>query len=119
MSATDITLLIVYAAGMSVGQVLFKLSANAVAAQRGQNLLATAITNGYFICAIVIYAAMTFLWVWILTRVALSRAYPFVVLSFVFTPFLAWSILNEPMGLPYVFAIALIMVGLLIIASRA
>ena len=38
--------------------------------------------NGYFIVALILYAALTVLWVWILSFVLFSRAYAFPALAF-------------------------------------
>src|SRR5881392_852250 len=42
--------------------------------------------NGYFFVALILYAALTVLWVWILSFTQLSRAYPFLALAFALTP---------------------------------
>jgi hypothetical protein len=38
--------------------------------------------NGYFFVALILYAALTHLWVRILSLIPLSRAYPFLALAF-------------------------------------
>ena len=38
--------------------------------------------NGYFFVALILYAALTVLWVWILSFTQLSRTYPFLALAF-------------------------------------
>src|SRR5258705_5915493 len=38
--------------------------------------------NGYFFVALILCAALTLLWVWILSFTPLSRAYPFLALAF-------------------------------------
>jgi len=42
--------------------------------------------NGYFFVALILYAALTVLWVWILSFTQLSRAYPFLALAFALAP---------------------------------
>jgi hypothetical protein len=42
--------------------------------------------NGYFFVALILYAALTVLWVWIPSFTQLSRAYPFLALAFALTP---------------------------------
>jgi hypothetical protein len=44
--------------------------------------------NGYFFVALILYAALTVLWVWILSFTQLSRTYPFLALAFAIMP--AW-----------------------------
>ena len=69
----------VYAAGMSGGQVLFKMAALRYVADGGvgERLLGL-VCNIYFVTALVFYAGYAILWVWILSFTPLSRAYPFV-----------------------------------------
>ena len=38
--------------------------------------------NGYFFVALILYAALTVLWVWILSFTQLSHTYPFLALAF-------------------------------------
>ena len=38
--------------------------------------------NGYFFVALILYARLTVLWVWILSFTQLSRTYPFLALAF-------------------------------------
>ena len=43
-------------------------------------------STGIFFVALILYAALTVLWVWILSYTPLSRAYPFLALAFALTP---------------------------------
>ena len=79
-------------AGM--GQALFKVaSANMMQAGRPSFLLLFSSVSFYV--ALILYGALTILWVWLLSGVPLSRAYPFVALSFIFTPIFAIVAFNE------------------------
>ena len=60
--------------------------------------LFTMMLNGYFLGAVLLYAALTVLWVWILTFTPLSRAYPFVALAFALTPLLGALVFAEPIS---------------------
>src|SRR5262245_40025114 len=96
ISLMQITVLSAYAAGMSAGQMLFKVAANRSNPQ--QALIARLldlIQDGYFLAAIALYGAFSVLWVWILTITPLSRAYPFVALAFAITPVLGALLFNE------------------------
>jgi len=53
--------------------------------------------NGYFFVALILYAALTVLWVWILSYTPLSRAYPFLALAFALTPALGCLVFAEPL----------------------
>jgi drug/metabolite transporter (DMT)-like permease len=112
MNAFNTVVLIVYALGMSVGQVLFKLSAQRAKGETTAAFLTSLPGNVYFAVAVVVYAVLTVVWVWVLTRVPLSLAYPFVALAFVFTPAFAWVVFGEALGGAYVLGLALILLGL-------
>ena len=80
------------------GQLLFKTPALRGA---GDGPLAARIAGfllkGYFFVALILYAALTVLWVWILSFTPLSRAYPFLALAFALTPALGCLVFAEPL----------------------
>ena len=83
LALSQVALLIAYATGMAGGQVLFKAAAlrylpDGTVAERAVSL----VFNAYFLGAVALYVALTVLWVWLLTFIPLSRAYPFVALAF-------------------------------------
>lgn len=117
MDWPKILLLALYALGMAGGQILFKLAANGVGVQA--NLLTGLLQSPVFWLAVALYGVLTVLWVWLLTRVPLVYAYPFVTLAFVFTPLLAVTLLNERVGGGYVLGSALLIAGLAVIAWTA
>ena len=53
--------------------------------------------NGYFFVALILYARLTVLWVWIPSFTPLSRAYPFLALAFALTPALGCLVFAEPL----------------------
>lgn len=69
--------------GLAAGQLLFKLSAQMLTAPVQPPLVRTL---GVLAAAGLLYALMTVLWVWVLTRVELGRVYPIMALSFVVVP---------------------------------
>jgi len=94
LSLSQVAALMAYAATTAGGQLLFKTPALRGA---GDGPLAERIAgfllNGYFFVALILYAALTVLWVWILSFTPLSRAYPFLALAFALTPALGCSFL--------------------------
>jgi drug/metabolite transporter (DMT)-like permease len=118
LSLLQILLLILYAAGMAGGQILFKFAAlkSPAAAGLGERRLAMT-ENKFFAAAIALYAGLTLLWVWILSFTPLSRAYVFVALAFAVTPFAGGFIFGEPISLRLVIGIGIICVGLLLVAG--
>ena len=109
-----VVLLVVYSVMLASGQILFKLSAEA-ARERGGSVLVSLLVEPKFAIAIALYAALTLLWTWILSKVPLSRAYPFVALAFVVTPVLAHSLLGERISVGLIVGTGLVMVGLMVV----
>jgi drug/metabolite transporter (DMT)-like permease len=118
LALSQAALLLAYAAGMAGGQLLFKAAALRYAsdAPLGERLLSL-VQNVYFLAAIVLYVALTVLWVWILTFTPLSRAYPFVALAFAITPLLAGFVFGEAVTARLMIGIGFILGGLLLVAG--
>lgn len=113
LSLTQILVLLVYAIAMVGGQILFKLAAvrSGSAGGLGERLISLA-SNPFFIAALVLYGTLTIFWVWILTFTPLSRAYVFVALAFVLTPFAGVAFFGEQISTRLVIGIALVVAGL-------
>jgi drug/metabolite transporter (DMT)-like permease len=118
LSLLQISLLASYAVAMAGGQLLFKLAAmRGGGASAPAERIAGLLFNGYFALALMLYAVLTVLWVWILSFTPLSRAYPFVALAFALTPALGSVVFSEPASLKLVIGISLILCGLYFIAA--
>ena len=81
--------------------VLFKIAADRAKDTAAGGFLESLFTDGYFYLAVTLYGTMTLVWIWILMRVPLSRAYPFVVLGFIFTPAFAVVFFDESVNVWY------------------
>ncbi|HZN29366.1 MAG TPA: hypothetical protein VFB88_08380 [Xanthobacteraceae bacterium] len=118
LSLAQIVALVAYAGAMAGGQLLFKMAAlRAVHEGSFIERAVSVLLNGYFLVALVLYAALAGLWVWILTFTPLSRAYPFVALAFALTPALGGLMFAEPISVRLVIGIGLILCGLLFVAG--
>lgn len=102
--------------GIAVGQILFKLASHAIGPQT--NVLAL-ISSPYLIGGGTLYVTATLAWIWLLSRMELSQAYPFMALSFVIVPLLSMVFLGEHVGYRYWFGIALIVAGIVLTLSAA
>ena len=94
-----------------VGQVLFKYAAKTADPEAGVLGL---LWNKFLIVAGVIYVGATFLWVWQLKFVPLSRAYPLYAAAFVIVPLLSWFFFREKLGLAYGLGAGLIVLGVVL-----
>lgn len=80
--------------GISIGQILFRLSAQHIDPQRW---IASTLGNGWLWAALIVYAVATVLWVNVLRTAPLSRVYPLIALAFVVVPLLDTLLLGEPL----------------------
>ena len=101
--------------GLAVGQILFKVSAAALA-ETGSFLAvkpALALAG-----ALSLYAVTSVAWVWVLQKVELGRVYPLMALAFVLVPLGSHLVFGERFSAQYFVGIALIGVGI-VLAVRA
>jgi drug/metabolite transporter (DMT)-like permease len=117
LTLAQVILLSAYAAGMAGGQILFKMAALRVTEGSIDDRLAGLVQNWYFFAAILLYAGLSVLWVWILTFTPLSRAYPFVAMAFVLTPLLGVMVFGEPLDVRLILGLLFVLGGLVLISS--
>ena len=98
LSLSQVAALTAYAAAMAGGQLLFKTAALGGGDGPLAERIAGFLLNGYFFVALILCAALTLLWVWILSFTPLSRAYPLLALAFALTPALL-LVFAEPLSM--------------------
>ena len=101
--------------GMACGQILFKLSANAL--EESGTFLAIK-PAAILLAAFFLYGIVTIAWVWLLQKVELGRIYPFMAISYILVPLGSYFVFAERFQLQYFVGVAMIIAGI-IIASRA
>jgi len=107
-----------YPLGMAIGQIMFKLAAGDVQRLQGTSvprLVIALALNPWFITAVLLYGALSCAWVWILSGMPLSTAYPFVALAFILTPLLGYYFLGETITWTYAAGLGLVIAGLLLV----
>jgi drug/metabolite transporter (DMT)-like permease len=65
----------------------------------------------------VLYAIITIAWVWVLQKVELGKAYPFMALAFVLVPLGSHFIFGERFNPQYFAGVALIIIGIVIVVK--
>jgi drug/metabolite transporter (DMT)-like permease len=120
MRLWQVILLLGYSLGIALGQLLFKQAAINLRGGDGTTpFLWSALTNLHLVAAVALYAALTALWVYILSITDLSKAYPFHALTLVLTPLLAARLFDERLNASFYVGLAAILVGVFVIAWGA
>lgn len=114
MTSFNLVVILLCVAGISAGQILFKLASRTL--RDGQPLI-HALVSPYFLFGILIYGIATLAWIWQLSKVDLNRAYPLMTLSFIFVPLMSVYVLAESVSPRYWVGLALVLLGLYVILS--
>ncbi len=101
--------------GIACGQILFKLSAEAINTETNMLRL---LYNPHLIFAFILYGGCTVLWVYLLRDIELNKAYPVFSLSFLIVPLLSWAILGEAINKQTIIGAMLIMSGVYIMCFQ-
>ena len=98
---------------LGVGQVLFKYAASNLDFGSARSYLSLPLAS-----ALCVYALATLAWLFILSRIPLSVAFPFYGLAFLIVPLLSAWLLGEPLRWSTLVGGAIILVGIAISSSR-
>ncbi|HIK87654.1 MAG TPA: 4-amino-4-deoxy-L-arabinose transferase [Alphaproteobacteria bacterium] len=86
------------------------------------NIINTSISialNPYIITGFISYGISILLWLWVLSKVDVSLAYPFQALGYIVVTILAWLIFQENISFTRIMALIFITIGLIILAFSA
>jgi uncharacterized membrane protein len=104
----------------SIGQIFLKLGvASNISKIVTFNDLVIFLFRPYLLAGFSIYFLCAFLWLWVLTKIQLNIAYPFLSLTFVFVPLFSWIFIGEKLTLTYLTGTSLIFIGAYIIIYGA
>jgi len=104
----------IFASVLAGGQVFFKYSASAFKGRPvADGFLELAQTPAFY-AGVTLYGVATLLWVWILSRVPLSQAYPWVALAMSAVPILAVALFHERFDSSYWLGVGLVVLGVFI-----
>ena len=109
----------IFSVGMGLGQLLLKYSAQRQLTniELGWFSRIVALFNDWtFLLGIVIYGLLLIYWVWLLTFLPLSRAYPFTLLSLVVAAIGGSLFFQEPLSSSFIIGLAIIGVGLFVLS---
>lgn len=80
------------------------------------NTSVSIVLNPYIITGFISYGVSIILWLWVLSKVDVSLAYPFQALGYIVVTILAWLIFQEDITLTRIIALIFISIGLIILA---
>ena len=101
---------------VSVGQVLFKYVS--ILINFGNPLLGFRVIF-FATLAFVVSGCGSLIWIYLLRNIELSKAYPFMALTFAVVPLLGVIFYAEQLSAPYFFGVAFIFFGIVVIARYA
>ena len=118
MRVADVAMLAVFAVGMGAGQLLLKLAAviHSTGATGGWSRVLGLAFNWAFVTGGALYAVLLVYWVWLLTFIPLSRAYPFTLLSLVVAALGGHLFFGERLTGSFLAGLAVIGLGLVLVS---
>ena len=120
MKPADYFYLVLTPVLLSVGQVLFRKTADTLDAHSLSRFLGSLLGSPHFWAALCVYGAATLLWVLVLSRVPLGRAMPFVALTFVIVPAADAAFFGERLNFMYWLGVCVIVIGVcMTVAAQA
>lgn len=110
-----------FSVGMGIGQLLLKFSAQRQSSLPENSLVGyilSLFTDWAFLLGIVIYGILLLYWVWLLSFLPLSKAYPFTLLSLILTAIGGAIFFQEALTARFVAGLLIIGFGLLLLGSE-
>jgi len=98
--------------GVAVGQILFKISATALAESGSFFAIKPA---AIFFAAMCLYGITSVAWVWVLQKAEIGRVYPLMALAFILVPLGSYLVLGERFQPQYLVGVAMIIAGVVIV----
>lgn len=117
MTLLQYALATVLCVSLAAGQILFKLAAEQASPTGDKLPILKVLFTAPMISACVLYAASVLLYVYLLQRVPLSRAYLFSLAGSALVPALAIWVFKEDFSIQYAIGAALVLLGIAISTS--
>jgi drug/metabolite transporter (DMT)-like permease len=122
MSIINLVTILITVFMSACAQLLLKLGVTAAIGaghsfNNGLNGIIQILLSPLIIIGILIYGGSVLVWIWVLSRVELSVAYPFVGLSFVFTLLFGVLILGEGVSITKILGTVMITAGCVLVAN--
>lgn len=112
MTLLNTSSLAIFTIMLACGQVMFKRVGLALQGHSGMDAIMPVLREPSLYVALIIYGAATLLWIWILSRVTLIQAYPWVAVGMVIVPLLGWVVFGERVAPVFWLGVLFIVVGI-------
>ena len=110
----DMICLATFTTVLAIGQLLFKKVGLIMRDQPFAEGVAAVATSPTLYLALALYGFATALWIWILSRVPLSLAYPWVGAGVILVPMLAYLVYGERVNAMYWVGAVFVAVGIIL-----
>jgi drug/metabolite transporter (DMT)-like permease len=114
VSLVDGVGLLMFALLLSIGQLLFKQVGSSIRGQALADAASVLFVSSHFYFALALYGGAKLLWIWLLSRVPLTQAYPWSALAVALVPLMAILILGETVRPLFWIGITLIIAGIVL-----
>lgn len=120
MKLQHILMVSTFSVGMGIGQLLLKYAAQRQSLLQDQSLalqILSLFSDWVFLSGVVIYGLLLVYWVWLLTFLPLSRAYPFTLLSLIVAALGGVLLFQETLTPRFLVGLSIIGVGLVLLGT--
>ena len=101
----------------AAGQICLKFGLGKLGSQTPFVVVTAMFRNWHVLAGFVAYGVSSLLYLFVLSRLDVSYAYPFVAINYVFVTFLAWLILKEAVPTLRLVGLAIICMGVLVLSA--
>lgn len=112
MGPVQVVLLMLFALLLAAGQVGFKYAALHINAMQAAGKGLLSFISVPLILSLMLYAGATVLWIFVLTKVSLGRAYPFALFGAAIVPVASYVLFKEQFSATYPIGFLLVVAGI-------
>ena len=119
MKNSELFMIMIFSVGMGLGQLLLKFSAQRQLANAQSDWLFRLVSlfcDWTFLLGVATYGLLLIYWVWLLTFIPLSIAYPFTLLSIVIATLGGYVLFQESISVNFLAGLTFICIGLFILS---
>jgi len=101
----------------AAGQICLKFGLGKLGSQTPFVVVTAMFRDWYVLAGFVAYGLSSLMYLFVLSRLDVSYAYPFVAINYIFVTFLAWLILKETVPTLRLVGLAIICTGVLVLSA--